>query len=72
MNKFTTLAAATAVALPSIVSAGGLDPVVIDTVPVAPVMVEGDTGSMGGATPWIVAGLALGLIALAASDGSDD
>lgn len=72
MKKIFSIAAATAVALPSFVSAGGLDPVVIDTVPVAPVMVEGETGSMAGATPWIIAGLAIGLIALAASDGDDD
>ena len=72
MTKLTTLAAAAAIALPGVSMAGGLDPVVIETVPVEPVVVDGPTGSMAGATPWIIAGLAVGLIALAASDGSDD
>lgn len=67
MKKVIALAAVAALAAPSFASAGGLEPEVIFTPPPA----QPTTGSLGGATPWIIAGVALGLVALAASDGSD-
>lgn len=69
MKKISTFVAAATLAIPSFVQAGGLDPVPPVQIPAPTVE---NTGSLGPATPWIIAGVAIAIIALASSDNDDD